>query len=226
MVGTWNTLCPDGNKSVKKNRPIIQNNMTYIENNLDLDHFFDDSSTTDGYHRRMSMVNLAADPTSLPGSTNGMFYTRQKTTTEAPFVQLPEPFFYHTPDAGVTNYYQQLGIRAMVLWQPNQSSSSSDPLQTDIFYSHNIKDQASFGVDKTSSSGNYTINFLNKLPSANYLVLGGVMGSNETLNLSIVIRGNSTISMSKDREWVKVRVFNGSSATNSFKLAWIVVLGG
>ena len=166
MVGTWNVVNPDGSKSVKKNETIGQNNTTYIKANANLDHYWADSDSTDGYHRQASMTKKSADPTLLLGSTDGMFYVRNKTATEAPDRQLPEPYYYHTPDVGTTKYYQQLGTRAMVHFEVGLASGGH---AITIKYSHNVASVTRNGT------GLFTVNFTNDMPTVNYIPSGVAM---------------------------------------------------
>ncbi len=229
MVGSWNVISPDGTKSVKKNEDVIQNNTTYLKANLNLDHHWDTGSTTDGFHRQISTVDRA-DPTALLGATDGMYYSREKTTTEAPETdsQFSEPFFYHTPDAGVTNYYSQMGIRAMInvtILKTNGSIVQND--SNDWNYMHNIDT-----ITKVAShSGTYSIVFIDPLPSNKYIVVGSAREeSNDPRTVQISRRDSAgEVKPYNDvvlKTGVVITVFGASSATNSFDNLMLMIVGG
>ena len=92
---TWSSTAPNGNVSVKQNRPILGGNTTYIENTMgntanDLpydvaqkDHFWDQGGDLDGHHRFVKMPGFTdggtpTDPGSPLGtSIDGMIYLKE-----------------------------------------------------------------------------------------------------------------------------------------------------
>jgi len=76
----WNSLWPDGAKSVKQNTIPGQQNTTYTETTMNNDHFWNIGTDEDGYHRKVSMENYAdtfvgapADPTVPPGMDGSLY---------------------------------------------------------------------------------------------------------------------------------------------------------
>lgn len=81
----WNSVWPDGSKSVKNNQPTGQQNTTYLEDTLVQDHFFNEGATLDGHHRFMQLVAYTsggspANPTIATGM-DGVLYTRSVQST-------------------------------------------------------------------------------------------------------------------------------------------------
>jgi len=167
MTDTWNTVSPDGTKSAKANVPFQQQNTTYITNKMPLDHYWNEDSSKNGYHKQVNMTVQSADPTSLPTGLDGMYYCRNKTAGEAPDVQSEEPYFYKKISSA--DHYLQLGMRAIVHFEVNQTTFT-----TTIKYSHNVASV------KQDSTGKYLITFTNALPSKNYIVNGSAMRSSST----------------------------------------------
>lgn len=180
----WQSVFPDGTKSVKDNETIGQQNTTYIETYMNADHFWKSDGSKDGYHRQANMVNLDVDPASLPSLIDGQFYVREKTADEAPSNQLTEPFFAQLNGAGML--YNQLGFRAILCW----SNPGVSPIpQANILYSHNIALQSASPKGLVRDGvGLYTINFLNPLPSSNYAVIGTAWRSDAENSLYVSIK--------------------------------------
>lgn len=215
MAGTWNTTTPDGSKSVKKNETILQNNTTYIKTNMAWDHYWAESATKDGYHKQVSMGVQSSDPTLLPSDIDGEFYIRNKTAAEAPTVQLPEPFYYQTPDGGTTNYYLQLGFRALAHF----TVTSGTLTQT---YAHNC-------TITRSAKGRFTLSFTVALPSDNYIVMGGGVRNSSTAknygNLNVIASTTKAGSMTTSNCYL---VF-GDHTQNIEEdpiAGWVAVVGG
>jgi hypothetical protein len=168
-----------------------------------------------------------ADPTSLPSGIDGEFYVREKSETEAPDAQHPEPFYYQTIDSGANNHYLQLGFRALVCF----NGSSSNPVQADIKYSHNIALQSSTpkGIVR-DSKGLYTINFLNYLPSDNFIVMGnGIRNSSDVAgnrDLGVYIQNATTVSNVKDSTFVKIMFKSNSGDLYDPLQGFIAIVGG
>lgn len=68
----WNSLWPDGSKSVAQNTPTGQQNTTYIESimgngtNTSKDHFWNIGTDEDGHHRAVQMENYSDTYTGAP----------------------------------------------------------------------------------------------------------------------------------------------------------------
>lgn len=72
---TWNTLWPDGSKTVKANETPGQQNTTYIKTTMQEDHYWDEDGTKDGRHKKVEMDTQSADP-GLTGSMTGVLYLK------------------------------------------------------------------------------------------------------------------------------------------------------
>lgn len=198
MVGTWETTAPDGSKSVKKNETILQNNTTYVKANLDLDHYWDDSSTTDGYHRKISMVDQVSDP-SIPGSMDGLIYLLENVSSQPHF-------------RNADSIMQLLGIRAMVVW----SGAST------IDYQYNVASVAQ------GSTGFFTITYTTALPNTNYLVLGNAIRNNSSSSSEMVfsMQGATALSSVKTTGLCKVQIKSDGGTGHTPLQAWAVIFGG
>jgi len=76
----WNTVCPDGTKTVKANNPIIQDNIDYIKTTMVKDHYWDESANLDGRHRQVSYQASTAD-NALGSDVAGNHYIRKVSAT-------------------------------------------------------------------------------------------------------------------------------------------------
>lgn len=198
MAGSWETLSPDGSKSTKRNVAIMNTNTVYTTTNMRLDHYWANDADKDGYHKQVSMDDMAADPTSLPTAIDSQLYVRKKTAIESPDVQLTEPYMYSTPDSGVTNYYMQMGMRCMVCF---------DGLtQGNIRYSHNLNSQTDSPAGVVlNGDGSYTLNFTNSMPSVNYIVTGTAMRYTTGGPLvNVGVQANTAFANSLDKDWVRL----------------------
>lgn len=214
---TWNQSWPEGNKSVKDNRPRGNNNMQYIQAKMRLDHFWDEDATKDGYHKQVDMPNLAVDPVALPSvGVNGQIYVRQKTVAQAPDAQISEPFFASVNGASLL--YNQLGFRALVHFQ----GRSSNGLCT-LKYNHNFT-----SVNRTAE-GRYTFTFAQAMPSANYIVLGsGIRNSSSTENTGLLsmIAAQSKASVMTDLLFNMLFTRNTENDLEDPLFGWVAVIGG
>ena len=181
----WNSISPDGTKSVKLNKTIIQANTTYTETELNKDHFWNIGANEDGRHK---FVNTPATNQATPAIgvnaplATGMdllYFSRLKTAIEATVQQDCQPFVKNKTAVGEVSPWslgilQLLGARAICVF----NCTGIAPVQGDLVYSHNIKAitgvPATDGVDR-NADGTYTIRFNQALPSDNYLVFGGAM---------------------------------------------------
>lgn len=79
---TWNSTWPVGGVSVRANRVTGQENTTYIEQTMIIDHYWDESGTFDGRHRHVSMQTASVDEP-LPALVGGILYYRTVSATNA-----------------------------------------------------------------------------------------------------------------------------------------------
>ncbi len=79
---TWHPTAPIGTISVKSNKLILQDNITYIENtmgnisNPTKDHFWNVGANEDGHHRFVNMPQQTVFPTPTTGM-DGIIYLKQ-----------------------------------------------------------------------------------------------------------------------------------------------------
>ncbi len=173
----WNSISPDGGKSCAFNVPKMAENTAYIKTAQNIDHYWD-VSNLEGHHKwaQMTQVGTSGSPANpTPGTGIDMvYYCKSKTSTESPSQQDIQPFVIS--DFATQRVMQLLGIRAMGVFSVSGN-------QVTMNYSHNLKVQdnivptAASGVYR-SSTGKYTITFNTALPSANYLILGGMLRNN------------------------------------------------
>lgn len=71
----WNSTWPDGSKSVKGNEASGAQNTTYIETEMQDDHYWNEDSNKDGHHKKVEMPKQALDIT-LSTSMDGGFYIK------------------------------------------------------------------------------------------------------------------------------------------------------
>ena len=62
----WNSLWPDGSKSVKQNTTPGQQNTAYTENTLNNDHYWNIGTDEDGHHKSVQMKNFINSASGAP----------------------------------------------------------------------------------------------------------------------------------------------------------------
>lgn len=170
----WNTVFPDGSKSVKANENPGQQNTTYIKTTMNKDYYWDEDATKDGHSRKIGMDDIAntgvalsgSDPADLDSGTVGMYYTRLKTSTEASDAvnQMANSYFLARNTGDTVSHYKQLGFSAAVTFRMSGSSIVQNNSQN-WDYQHNVS------AVSRSSKGIYVITFATAMPNANYMVL-------------------------------------------------------
>lgn len=233
---TWDSNVPKANESVKANRTRFVNNFTYIANvmgtpaagsenlNTTKDHFWSNNGNLNGRHRfikspAFTSSGSPADPV-MGADCDCVWYAKRLLSINSTVQQDVQPFYRNS-----TQIMQMLGIRAMGVF----NGSSSDPAQADVVYSFNLNTQAaaSKGI-KRNSTGDYTVNFSNSLPSANYLVIGGTVRATSGPGV-LVVQGNGTLSNVKTTTFFKFfteRLSSGGPELQDPTQAWFVVFGG
>lgn len=214
----WNSISPDGTKSVKDNTIPMQTNTNYIETTMNADHFWNIGLNEDGHHQFAQMQKITtgappvpADPV-LAAGMDLVYYCRQKTAAESVAQQDVQPFAKNVfPTSPVM---QLLGIRVCGVFNVAAGVAT-------IVYKHNL---TSVVVDGT---GLFTANFP-VLPSNNYLFLGGVANLGSPNNVSSMsILSNASLAAVKSTTFVKFGTFRvdgtGVQAPNQ---AWFVIFGG
>lgn len=73
---TWTSNVPLGNQTVAKNRPPLQGNTNYIENNMQKDHTWNNNvpGYDNGRHTKITLQNLSSEPPALPSGADGVYY--------------------------------------------------------------------------------------------------------------------------------------------------------
>lgn len=167
---TWSDTPIDGQQSVSTNKPPINNAFTIIANNMDNDHFWDTrndggNANLRGRHQFVQMPKFEAggNPANPTIGTNmdGVYYSKDKTATDAPDLQMPEPFFIASD--GTRNQIEQLGFRAMVHFEVAAGVVTEK-------YVHNcsvVRD----------SIGLFTLTFDVEMPTDNYIFFGTALRS-------------------------------------------------
>lgn len=164
---TWSDTPIDGQQSVAANKTPINNAFTYIANEMKADHFWDNANDNlDGHHQFVQMPKLEDagnpdDPT-IATDMDGVYYLKDKTATEAPELQIAEPFYFNND--GTNDQILQLGVRAMVTFRVSGSAIVQNS-GNDWDYQHNVS------AVVRNSEGLFTITFATALPTNRYIVV-------------------------------------------------------
>lgn len=223
----WNATWPVGTQSVKANRPTGQQNTTYIKDTLGAsiigtntvttrDHFWDVGADQDGRHRFMqsppfTVGGLPVDPV-LGTSMGQVMYAKTKTAAESPDQQDVQPFARNG-----TNIMQMLAMRACVVF-----NIAPGTFAITIKYNHNVASVTRTGI------GLYTITYTNALPSSSYFVLGGAVPGSVSIEQSVLVRGDATLTNVKSTALVKVNTprTDADGALLDPIQAWVICFGG
>jgi len=207
---SWNSVSPDGTKSVKLNRTLLQDNTTYTETTLNNDHYWNIGVDEDGHHKYAQMPKsdiggVPTDPTLATGM-DSVFYSKLVTDVQ-PFMR------------NASMIMPLLGIRAMGVFTVNQGTGA-----VTTNFSHNV---SSIILD-TAIDGAYIAGFTNAMPSVNYLILGGgiIYNSSFTQPLIFSTQGNTTLGAVKNTTFFKFSTLNKSFALVKPLQAWFVCFGG
>lgn len=89
----WSSLSPDGTKSVKANVSPMQQNTTYTETTMNVDHFWNIGGDEDGHHKAINMeeyANVAVgnpDDAPIASGMDGVIYLKEAAGTIQGFFQ-------------------------------------------------------------------------------------------------------------------------------------------
>ena len=72
----WNTVWPDPAKSVKANTPTGQQNTTYIDDTMNVSHYWNEGANLDGQHQYFACPKQASD-LAIPTSMDGVIYYKE-----------------------------------------------------------------------------------------------------------------------------------------------------
>lgn len=211
---SWNSVFPDGSKSVKQNEAIGQANTTYIEDtmgnstNTSKDHYWDIGTNEDGHHRAVQFKNyedsFSGAPTDPTLATDMVLalYARDGTGFMRNAAQI----------------MQLLGIRALAVFD---NVAGNNVAQT-LTVSHNVTSVT------RQATGRFSVIYTNALPNDNYLVLGGGMQStdNSTFNpLSLSVSSAASVAARKNTTGMIILTHVGSTLTNQLQ-GWFICFGG
>lgn len=214
----WNSSWPIGSQSVATNRPTGAQNTTYIEDTMNVDHFWNIGSNEDGHHQfvqspKFEAGGVPADPTLATGM-DGVLYYKKKTSAESPDYQAVLPFF--KDGDGTPNVMEMLGIRACAVWTWTGAAITEN-------YTHNAS------VTRTSQ-GLYKLTFDTALPSVNYLVFADGIKNKASTVEGLTIRVVDATAVSTVKKTTEVTVVIKSALDQNTVLdplqAWVVCFGG
>lgn len=229
---TWHSTFPLGTVSVKANRPIGQDNTTYIETTMGnsiigtngvttRDHFWNVGANEDGRHRwiqspAFTVGGLPADA-NIGTAMDGVLWYKLLSSTVSTAQQDVQPFYRN-----VKQIMQLLCIRAMGVF----NGSEDTPEQAHVVYSHNLAAQPA-GIVRTGT-GRYTVTFANALPSNNYLVLGGAIRNDSSLGTELLFEMQAAVSLNTVKSTTAFRFMTRSDGGTGHDplQAWFVCFGG
>jgi hypothetical protein len=212
----WNTVAPDGTKSVRENfATIMLDNTTYTKTNLNKDHFWNIGEDEDGHHKYVQMPKFTtpqlattpSDPT-LDTGMDGVYYCKQKSAADSPTQQDVQCFYKNQATTAPPEQIMQIvGARVMGSFEFTRRTNTT-PVITPKYY-HNVTSITGTGPVGQASLVTITITFP-ELPSDNYLVFSG---SNLDRNFSITTTTTTSL------------VFSalGASLLNRF---YFMIIGG
>lgn len=208
----WNPISPDGTKSVKLNKTIIQANTTYTETEMNKDHYWNIGVNEDGRHKFTQMPKtvvggLPSDAV-LAAGMDLVTYAKENSDIQG--------FLRNS-----TNIMQILGMKAVGIFNVTGAG-----VLTNI-YSHNC-------TVVRNGVGRFQANFTTALNSANYGFFCGAVSRNADTSSQIIgnIESDTVLTNNKTVNKVVFRtiVIYGSSSiirtvTDPMQ-AWFIVFGG
>jgi len=146
---TWVQAHPPGTTSVSSTKTQFQQNNLYIENTMQVDHYFDDATAAnDGHHKFVQMPVQGADP-GIAIAGGGCIYLKNTGYNVSPYIQIGT-HVYQIPvavncgnyvcNSGYTNTFNFTGyprIRGM-LYGFNQASPRKAIASTFIWNGTNL----------------------------------------------------------------------------------------
>lgn len=69
----WNSISPDGTKSVKTNTPLMAQNTVYTEQTMNKDHFWNKGANQDGRHNVINMPTQGSFPAISTGMSGNIY---------------------------------------------------------------------------------------------------------------------------------------------------------
>lgn len=176
-----------------------QTNMARLQTLLGADHQFNLSAAADdGYH---NLVHLTQQAPSGALAATGRVYAQ----AIAGKINL----FYMNDAGGGFQITPTIPIYAAVNFFGNP---------TTIRFSHNVSSVT------RNDKGLYTINFINPLPSNNYVVTGMCM--RDTSNALMQVKSDSNYANSVSQNFVKINTFDLDGNNRDVTAAFVLICGG
>lgn len=149
---SWNSTVITGSNSVSANKTPLNQNTTYIENTMRIDHFWANAnSSKDGHHNFAEMPSQTSDVT--PSDLDGVYYVKNHQINGS--AAEPLPFF--------GNASSLFGMIPLIRTAGYFDGTGGNGIKTPI-WSYNLTT-----INK-NSDGNYTITFP-AVTDINYMVL-------------------------------------------------------
>lgn len=207
----WNTVSPDGTKSVKENKTIIQTNTTYTKTEMNKDHYWDIGANEDGRHKftQMPKTEVGGVPTDATLAAGMDLVTYAKLNSDV------QGFMRNA-----TQVMQILGMKAVGIF------NVAGGILTAV-YSHNC-------TLTREGTGRFRANYTAALNSANYGFFGGAMANSTDTNsqMTCEIQSDTVLTNNKTTALVRFRTIltTGSSTIARAAVdplqAWFIVFGG
>lgn len=227
---TWLDNPIDGQQSVAANKAPLNNAFQYISDKMQLDHFWDTgknaqagdlaNANLDGHHAFVQMPKFEsggnpADPT-LDTDMDGVLYVKEKSATDAPDLQMQEPFYI--ANDGTRDQILQCGFRALVYFEGRNSNGNAT-----IKYAHNISTVA------RTAEGKYTFTFTVQMPTENYIVLSGAIRNSSSASSLMTTGVSPSTTVAPVQSVTRVILSfsrNTASDLEDPLTGWIAVVGG
>lgn len=200
---TWYQQVINGAISVSQNKPRLNANSLFIDTTMKVSHFWNQDAHKDGHHifvqsPAFTSGGSPADP-ALATDMDGIFYNRQVTKQDAS----TENYGFFRNSAGIS----LLGIRAAVNFEG-----------TIIRWGYNVSSVTS------PTEGVYIINFINPLPTNNYVVSGCAYLIGNTVHMSI--ESDATYNNRATVSSVRVRFEDHTGNAKNINRGMVQVIGG
>jgi len=192
----------------------MQQNTTYVETTMNVDHYWNIGVNEDGHHKVVQMTKSAGDVT-IATSMDNVIYSRDKTAAEVPSGSVFSLEGYLRTGAGIM---QLLGIRACVIFDVDPNTQA-----VTINYKHNVSSVV------RNATGKYTVNYASALPSNRYMVICGGIRQNSTDNGMFVGLQSANTNPNDVKSTGKcelITVRNESASLVDPLQAWAVMFGG
>ena len=186
---TWNSVSPNGTLSVKSNTTPMQQNTTYTETTLNVDHYWNIGTEEDGHHLQVQMVKKASDLT-LDTGMDGGIYLKETTGRVEGFYRNDEGIYQFIPSF-LTGSFALTGSYQNIVAVPDETYGNIYMFRT------GVTDSGQSGFFKCSGGLCQSYGHLMEKSgssSAVYNVKFGNMGETSGLNIRArrVVGSNAT----------------------------------